>query len=362
MLSCSALNLQAQQTFHLSGQIKGHAVKYVVFNRFVNDDVKSDTVYIHNSKFQYKGVCKEPEFTNLLLPLTRTNNGQAQEFDFYIEPGIRNIYLQTDSISKSKIVGGITNEAYFRYQKENQKILEQVSNLTNQYISIESNTELDQTNDTLEALNGELEDLNDPIHTMDSQFISRTPNNYFNLSLVDRELKNEIAIEKVAPLFEMISPAIKKTKYGREVQQKIKIAKQYTIGNSVPDIIADDSTAKEQQLSAMIHRNKFTLIDLWASWCIPCQQEFPTIRKAYNNFHSKGCDIYSISMDFAKEAWVGALKRLQLPWTNVWTAHLPSFYQVNAIPFNLLVDSNGKIVARNLRGQKLEETLQKFLK
>ncbi|MNR34251.1 Thiol-disulfide oxidoreductase ResA [compost metagenome] len=113
-------------------------------------------------------------------------------------------------------------------------------------------------------------------------------------------------------------------------------------------------------------KGKYVLLDFWASWCGPCRAENPHVLKAYNKFKDKNFDILAISLDEKKENWLKAVKDDAMPWTQVsdllgWKNQAAGYYAITAIPQNFLIDPNGVIVAKNLRGDRLEKELAKFL-
>ena len=109
------------------------------------------------------------------------------------------------------------------------------------------------------------------------------------------------------------------------------------------------------------------LVDFWASWCGPCRQENPNVVKAYEKFKDRGFDILGVSLDDNKDKWLKAVEADKLTWTHVsdlkgWKNAAADLYGVRAIPQNVLIDPKGKIIAKNLRGDKLEEKLEELMK
>jgi thiol-disulfide isomerase/thioredoxin len=114
-------------------------------------------------------------------------------------------------------------------------------------------------------------------------------------------------------------------------------------------------------------RGKYVLIDFWASWCGPCRNENPNVLAAYKKFSSKNFTVLGVSLDKDKDAWLNAIKEDKLEWKQIsdlkyWNSAATALYNLEGIPFNVLIDPQGKILASDLRGEKLEEALKTYLK
>lgn len=135
-------------------------------------------------------------------------------------------------------------------------------------------------------------------------------------------------------------------------------------GMMAPEIAMTDPNGKTRKLSDL--RGKVVLIDFWASWCAPCRAEMPNVVRMYQKYHDAGLEIYSVSMDNKKEAWTKAIGDMRMTWENHvsdlkgWTSTGGASYGVTSIPATFLVDKDGKIIAKNLRGDDLGRKLQEI--
>jgi peroxiredoxin len=141
-------------------------------------------------------------------------------------------------------------------------------------------------------------------------------------------------------------------------------AKPLSIGHQAPDFTIRSIDGKQVKLSD--YQGKYVMVDFWASWCVPCRQENPNVLKQYQKFHTKGFNVLGVSLDKDKAAWQKAVNDDHLEWTQ--TSDLKSFegateqlYQIQAIPSNFIIDPQGKIVAKNIRGTDLEAFLNKTI-
>ncbi|MCO4291337.1 TlpA family protein disulfide reductase [Solitalea sp. MAHUQ-68] len=153
----------------------------------------------------------------------------------------------------------------------------------------------------------------------------------------------------------------------QEKDTVLRAANGMPIGNNegfmAPEIQLADINGNKVDLSSL--KGKYVLIDFWASWCQPCIEEIPELKKLYSFYHSKGLEIYGVSLDNDRNRWVKAISDHQMNWVQVsdlkkWQSEPLVSYGVDAIPSNFLLDKEGKIIAKNLHGDQLEDFFKKL--
>ena len=173
------------------------------------------------------------------------------------------------------------------------------------------------------------------------------------------EQVQEAALAKADSAF-MNIPGIK------EIAEHLQVMKKVAVGQKFTDFEMPDMKGEVHKLSDYVGKGNVTLVDFWASWCGPCMQEMPNLKKAYEKYHKKGFEIVGISLDSDKAAWEAAVKDKQLNWIhlsdlNAWQSAGGALYGVRSIPNTFLMDKDGKIVGHNLSGEELEKKLDELM-
>lgn len=305
-----------------------------------------DSTAVENGKFRFKGIAEAP----VVRYVIDSPDGQPKTFgaEFFAEPGTILIEVDAEQPQLKYASGTPANDAAKAYKQA-------ASALVKEFRNPETNDE------RREAIEEEFEKLSD-------NAIEQNRNNYFGAttlasqahSLSGQEIMDEIA--KFAPEMQQ-SKAL--TDLAQTAAQKMKT----DIGQPYINIIQSDPQGQIITLTSVIENpaNKYTLVDFWASWCRPCMAEVPVLKKTYDEFHAKGFEIYGVSFDKSKEAWLAAIADNKLNWIHV--SDINGFdnpaakdYAIQGIPSNFLIDAQGKIVASNLRGEGLYEKISELLK
>jgi peroxiredoxin len=195
--------------------------------------------------------------------------------------------------------------------------------------------------------------------------IDSHPKSFISVLLIDNMFNRpNFDIQKITKLNDGIDVSLKTTKLEKAILSKIKNYASLNIGGNAPDFSAPNPEGKMTSLKQSL--GKITIIDFWASWCGPCRAENPNVLKLYNEFHSKGLNIIGVSLDKEATKWKEAIAKDKLPWIHVsnlkfWEDPIAQLYNIKSIPATYILDSKGKIIAKDLRGEELNTKITVLL-
>lgn len=223
------------------------------------------------------------------------------------------------------------------------------------------------TPEEIEKAQQQLDSITENMHEAERQFIV----DHAGTGIADYLLSQYFGnLENEATKFILLDAYTAKNPDGphyRKIMKQIEVEQNADEGGLFTDFTMPDTDGKPVSVMSIIAENEYTLVDFWASWCGPCRAEMPNVVAAYNNYHDKGFEVVGISLDEDKASWLAAIEKLQMPWPQLsdlkgWDCEGAVLYQIQAIPANLLVDRQGKIVAKNLREEALLDKLAELFK
>ncbi len=323
--------------------------------------VPTDTAVVKGGKFEFRGDF-EGAAIRYLVPLHKGSAEGLSIADFVMENANINVQMFKQKSEKQPIVesDGKNAAIYKEYQALDKKWNDKI----NPYWDIVRDKK--GTDAEIAKAQTEMDKLGEQRDAEEYAFLkNNVPSGISDMLMAYNWSKYTDAQKKeLMDLFAAKSPEM--PNYKKIVAQK-KAEESTGIGAQYTDIVMQDPNGKTVKVSDYVSKNKYTLIDFWASWCGPCLREMPNVVKAYTNFHDKGLEIVGISLDNKKDAWVNAIKKQNMPWPQMsdlkgWECAGAAAYNVRAIPSNVLVSQDGKIVAKDLREEALQEKLAELLK
>jgi len=354
MLALPVVGLAQNPTpgFTIQGKVVGLAENSAVFVTDASNP--TDTVAsgsVKGGQFVLKGHVSEPN-------LYEVNFSSAQKkLPVFLGNDKMTMNGEVGNIAQIKTAGSPSNDDFMAFQAMFQPYFIRLNG-----ILTESKSAADAA--TRDSLFKIYKRLTDSIFVTVDQFISKRSNSYvssFVLVVVNQLTEDYMAQEK---RLHSLSVDVQKGYYAQYLSPLLEKASIGAVGTDAIDFTQNDTAGHAISLSSF--KGKYVLVDFWASWCGPCRMENPNVVATYRKFKDKNFTVLGVSLDKAKEPWVKAIKDDGLAWTQVsdlkfWYNEAAAKYHIESIPQNLLVDPNGKIVARNLRGVALQEKLCELL-
>jgi peroxiredoxin len=361
-----SLSAQAQTTsnFTISGTATtGNLSVAKVYLQYQSEGNNTmDSSDFVNGKYSFKGNISEPVLARIRVKYLPDAAGKMIKpmqgrdlISVFLSKGDISIN-SIDSFSNITVNGSVAQDDYSTLTKSFQPLNEQMNALYKQF---------EEAGDDVvkkKAIEDKADSLDKLQKKMYADFVTNHPNSPIALYCVNVFAGWDINPELVAPLYAKLPATTQQSFSGKNLGDRIAIARKTAIGNVAPEFVQNDTLGNPVALSSF--RGKYVLVDFWASWCGPCRRENPMVVKAFQQFKGKGFTIVGVSLDQpgAKEKWMDAIHKDALTWTHVsdlkyWENEVAKQYGIRAIPQNFLLDPSGKIIAKNLNGETLEKKL-----
>lgn len=370
-LMLAPVALMAQSDFTLKGSAKSVANGSKIYLVFAENGQRlTDSAIVNNGAFEFKGKVTSPVMGNVfnkINPYVKGANTKNMDYTaLYIEPG--NITLNSADSLKSAVAGGTAaNIDNAKLSASLKALTDQEKALNDEYAKYTKEQKEDKV--VMDALIGKFNVIRDQKTPVYLKFVKENPKSYISLVQLNSLAGNDKVVGDVEKLYATLSPELKASKIGQAIPSTIEATKKTAVGVMAMDFAQNDADGKPVKLSDF--KGKYVLVDFWASWCGPCRQENPNVVEAFQKFKDKNFTVLGVSLDggntrTTKEAWLKAVEADQLTWTHVsdlqgWNNAVSSAWGIKSIPANFLIDPNGKIIAKDLRGSALQNKLSEIL-
>ncbi|MFV0289903.1 MAG: redoxin domain-containing protein [Mangrovibacterium sp.] len=357
---------QPKNAYNISGTIANADSGMVFLVKPVGRSVEViDSTQVVKGEFKFKTA----QTDTVQLVALRFNDKQyfAQ---FLIEPASFKITAYADSLnmSTSKVSGSETTNAFNVYLDEMNKLQAEMQKYNSDFQA----AQIINNQEKQDEIRANAEATQENFIFFSKNYVKEHHNSVVATFILHAQLANHLQASELDSLVSKLDGnAITNNPYYPELQEKLQAKKDQELaleavseGKEAPDFTLPTPDGTNVSLSQF--RGKYVLLDFWASWCGPCRKENPNVLAAYNKFKSKNFDILAVSLDKDKAKWEEAIAKDGLPWTHVsdlkfWNSDVAKLYAVKGIPASFLIDPNGIIVAKNLRGEELEKKLAELL-
>lgn len=341
--------------YKVSGNLSGLDDSTMVFlkARIDGNYVTADSVFAKSGSFEFTGSVDHPDIYYLQV------DNKRGSLLLFMDNAEMKITGNADSLWLAKASGSKGQDTYNSYREESASFDQTSAELYQKW----RDAQMQGDEATVKKIEAQYDSLFNEKEKFDSAFIMSHPSTLVAPYLL-RGMAYDMEGDQMEQFIQAFDPALQNTDLVVELKEWADAKKKASIGNPAIDFTLPDTSGNEITLSDLY--GNYILLDFWAAWCGPCRRENPNVVENYKKYHDKGFDIVGVSLDRSKDDWLKAIHDDHLTWTQVsdlgyWNSAVPKMYGVRSIPANFLLDKDGIIIAKNLRGDALRQKLSELL-
>jgi len=341
--------------FEINGTIKDYNSGIITIKKRSNGKwLTIDSTHAKKGAFELTGKIGEPE----LLYLFFGSNKKIKAV--FIENSKITFTGDINNLAASTINGSKSHKVFSQFTNEIKVFENKSSDLYNQYIEAKK---IDNK-DLVKKIQESYYKLDDEKTSFIKNYVSTHNKSFVTPYIISHHLIFGLDANQLDSILNTLDKKLNSSVYVIQMNERLVVLQNVAIGKQAPDFTLNDTLGNPISLSSL--KGKYVLIDFWAAWCSPCRAENPNNVKLYKKYKNKGFEIFGVSLDNSKKAWINAIKKDGLTWPQVsdligWKSKAGKLYGVQSIPHTVLLDKNGKIIAKNLRGEELNEKIAELL-
>lgn len=353
--ACDSSKNENSSSFNLTAEFIGVEDSTLIYLQFVKDGELEaiDSAYLKESKVNFSETLEAPEMAYLRIGNTR------KMVNLFAENGSVSVVTNIDSLDKAEVSGSKSHDDMMAFSTYMEPVENKLVELNEEYRAAAANSDTEKINELRERY----EVIREEQIAMIKKFVTDHNESFIAPFIVRRYLSYEMEYMELGELLTTLSPAVHSSKDYQALNERVETLKNVEVGMPAVDFALNDPSGNPIAISAF--KGKILLIDFWASWCAPCRRENPNVVKLYNDYKDKGFEIIGVSFDDDHAKWIDAIQQDQLTWPHVsdlkgWQSAAGKLYAISSIPATVLLDREGNIIAKNLRGEELRKKVEEI--
>jgi len=357
------LGLAQQGTYTISGTVSKPEIKtlYLTQTTFFDANAKGNVqkIEVVNGKFSIKGMIDEPVPAFLSLSEDYKKIGTRPK-EFILDKGTISVEITSD-LADALVKGSKAQDDLFQYNVENAPYSAKVNAINEEAQKLSVGGIAADSIGRLFRI--PFRDASRELADFQKKFVQKNSSAFVSLLLIPNIAGATNNYIEADNLFSGLSAEIQSGATAKAIREYINSQKKTSVGAMAPDFALADTSGKKLALSKL--KGKYVLLDFWAAWCKPCRDENPNVVQAFKTYKNNGFTVFGVSLDKEKKSWLKAIHDDGLQWQHVsdlkfWGSEAAALYGITSIPRNFLLDPNGMIIGRDLRGEDLLDKLEEL--